>query len=599
MGVNTTVKAPDLVIPATLMAAIALILPPLQTQAWWLILPCLISLILRWHTFAFLLLFAAMSYADSWAAGAYFLGLSLLLLMRMHSNPTASSVVQLSNALRQVLLATPILLMIVMLMLAAGARWSDRGSTNRAATGISDTMTPGSVSELVNDSNLAMRVRFSDNALTLEPAALYWRGVVMENFDGRTWSRTNRLQFDLNPVPASVPQNQRLQYLVTMEPTRQFWLYGLHQAYATRPQTYRDTRGMLVTSDLIRQRVRYPVSSIAPPSELTLSEESRQVNVALPANSNPHTRQWVDTLRSQYGGDRAFADAVMRHFNEEAFFYTLTPAANSENSVDDFLFNTREGFCEHYAGALTFTLRAAGIPARVVAGYQGGDFNPITSHWTVYQYNAHAWVEAWFPDSGWVQLDPTAQIAPARINLGIDAWLASLTSSAENNLDRDTRLRLQLAAIPGYQSVRNSLDALQYGWNLSMYDNEGNLRTEDLSDWLDGQGLGNLPVWLLAALLLAVALRATWSGRQARQKLSPAMRQYLRLDARLRKLGLGRRRPETIAAHLERVGTNWPESMDKWRKLGIMLSESEYRTTAVDRTTQTRTKLNEKNELQA
>lgn len=584
MGVNTSANGPDLVIPATLMSAIALILPPLQTQAWWLILPCLISLILRWHTFAFVLLFAAMSYADSWAAGAYFLGLSLLLLMRMHSNPTASSMVQLSSALRQVLLATPILLVIVLLMLAVGARWSDRGSPSRASTGISDTMTPGSVSELVNDSSLAMRVRFNDDESPLEPADLYWRGLVMEGFDGRTWSRTNRLQFDLNPVPDEVPQSRRLTYLVTLEPMRQFWLYGLHQAYAWRPQTFRDTRGMLVTADMIRQRVRYPVTSTPPPAELTLSDETRQVNVALPANSNPHTREWVDTLRSQYYDDRAFADAVMRHFNQEAFFYTLTPAANGENSVDDFLFNTREGFCEHYAGALTFTLRAAGIPARVVAGYQGGDFNPITGHWTVYQYNAHAWVEAWFPDSGWVQLDPTAQVAPERIRLGIDAWLASLTSTAENNLDRDTRLRLQLAAIPGYQSVRNSLDALQYGWNLSMYDNEGNLRTEDLSDWLDGQGMGNLPVWLLAALLVAVGLRATWSGRQARQKLSPAMRQYLRLDARLRKLGLGRRRPETIAAHLERVGANWPESMDKWQKLGIMLSESEYRASAADRT---------------
>ncbi|MEX2333810.1 MAG: DUF3488 and transglutaminase-like domain-containing protein, partial [Pseudohongiella sp.] len=386
-----------------------------------------------------------------------------------------------------------------------------------------------------------------DRAERLQPQDLYWRGLVLEAFDGRSWSRSNRLEFDLDPVPDGVPANEQLRYLVTLEPARQFWLYGLHQAYVMRPQTYRDARGVLVTSDMIRQRVRYPVTSIPPQPELTLDADTRQRNLALPTNSNPQTRQWVQALRSQYTNDRSLTDAVLRQFTEQNFYYTLTPGQNSEQSVDDFLFSTRQGYCEHYASALTFVLRTAGIPARIVAGYQGGNYNPITGHWSVYQYNAHAWVEAWFPGSGWQQLDPTRYIAPERIQLGMDAWLSSLDTSRDPGVDRNTRLRLQLAAIPGYQSVRNTLDALQYGWNLSMYDDQGNLRTEDLSDWLDGQGLGNLPVWLLALLLVAVCVRAMWSGRRGRQKLSPAMREYLRLDAKLRKQSLGREPGETIA----------------------------------------------------
>jgi transglutaminase-like putative cysteine protease len=571
MAVRLNSSDQDLVIPATLIAAVVLILPDLQTQPWWLILPCLICLILRWRTLAFVFLFAAMSYADTWLTGFYYIGLILLLLMRMYSDPLAGSAVQLVSALRQVVMALPLLVVIMLLAVVAG--WSDprSSSPSQSMTGVSDTMTPGSVSRLVNDSDLAMRVRFAPESPALLPEDLYWRGIVLENFDGTTWSRSNRLQFDLDPMPVQVAQP--LQYLVSLEPSRQFWLYGLHQAYTSRPQTYRDVRGMLITSDMLRQRVRYPVSSIEPAVESSLDSDTRQRNLSVPANSNPRTQQWVGHLQSQYPDDHALTAAILRHFGEAAFYYTLTPTASSGAQIDDFLFDSREGYCEHYAGALTFMLRIAGIPARVVAGYQGGDFNPITGHWNVYQYNAHAWVEAWYPDTGWQRLDPTASIAPERISVGIDAWLASLNERTDSTLERDIRRRLQLATIPGYQSMRTTLDALQYSWRLGIYDSEGNLRTEDLNDWLTRQGLGSLPVWLLAALLLFVGVRAMWGGRSS---YSPAVQTYLRLDARLRRLGLGRRQEETIMAHMERVDGKYPDRAAQWQKLGRMISEAEY-----------------------
>jgi transglutaminase-like putative cysteine protease len=430
---------------------------------------------------------------------------------------------------------------------------------------------------LVNDSDLAMRVRFAPESPAVLPEDLYWRGIVLENFDGTTWSRSNRLQFDLDPVPVQVAQP--LEYLVSLEPSRQFWLYGLHQAYTSRPQTYRDARGMLITSDMLRQRVRYPVSSIEPLVELSLDSETRQRNLAVPAGINPRTRQWVEHLQSQVADDHDLTASILRHFGEEAFYYTLTPTAGSGAQIDDFLFDNRAGYCEHYAGALTFMLRIAGIPARVVAGYQGGDFNPITEHWSVYQYNAHAWVEAWYPDTGWRRLDPTASIAPERITLGIDAWLASLSERTDSTLERATRRRLQLAAMPGYQSMQQSLDALQYSWSLGIYDSEGNLRTEDLNDWLTQQGLGNLPVWLLAALLFFVGVRAMWGGRSS---YSPVVQIYLRLDARLRRSGLGRRQEETIMAHMERVDGKYPGRATQWQNLGRMISKAEYGNSAPD-----------------
>ncbi|MBC54623.1 MAG: hypothetical protein CMQ34_12395 [Gammaproteobacteria bacterium] len=567
----------DLVIPAALCAAILLILPALQTQPWWLVLPCLICLILRWRTLAFVFLCAAISYADTWATGSYYAGLLLLLLMRMHSDPLAGSAAQLASALRQLFWSLPLLVIIA--LLAVGAGWSDPRTPSQSMTGVSDTMTPGSVSELVNDGDLAMRVMFAESTPVLQPEDLYWRGLVLENFDGHTWSRHDRLQFDLAPAPALAAQ--RLQYRVTLEPRRQFWLYGLHQAYTSRPQTYRDERGMLITSDMVRQRVRYPVTSIEPPVDMALDGDIRQRNLAVPARANPRTRDWIGSLRSQYVDDQALASAILRHFSEEAFYYTLTPTPSPTPSptpgqvdqIDDFLFDSREGYCEHYAGALTFMLRAAGIPARVVVGYQGGDFNPITGHWTVYQYNAHAWVEAWYPGTGWKRLDPTAWVAPDRILLGMDAWLAAVADRNDSTLDRATRQRLWLAAVPGYQRVRDSLDAAHYSWHLGIYDSEGNLRTEDLNDWLTEQGLDDLPVWLLAALLLFVGLRAMWSSRT---RQSPVMQLYLRLDGRLRRRQLGRRQHETILAHMARVGSHCPAHAAQWRSLGEMLSLAAY-----------------------
>lgn len=565
----------DMVVPATLAVAIMLVFPPLQTQAWWLILPCLVCLILRWHTIAFLLLFAAITYADSMWSIAYFLVIILLLFMRMHSRKEAGNREQLSSSLRQLVLTIPVLLIIMVLVFAAGSQWTERNRSNRSSTGISDSMTPGTISDLVNDSDLAMRVRF-DSENNLQSEDLYWRGLVFENFDGQTWSRSQRLDFDIEPIPAEIPSEARLRYLVTLEPTRQTWLYGLHQAYPVRPQTYRDRRGIIVTSDVIRQRVRYPVTSIPPQAALSLSKEQRERNLSIPEAGNPQSRTLGDNLREQFPDDQKLINAVLQYFNQEPFIYTLQPDVNSEQRVDDFLFNTKEGFCEHYAGAMTFLLRSAGIPARVVVGYQGGSFNNVTSHWQVSQYNAHAWVEAWLPNVGWQRFDPTAAVAPERVVSGLDAWLASLSREEQQQLGRETRLRLFMNSVPGYQAVNEVLGAMQYGWNLGMYDNEGDLRTEDLATWLDRKGLEDLPVWLLVMVLTVVALRAMVTGRKKSQHVSPIIRDYYRLNHKLSKAGLGREPSETIISHMQRVAEKRKDLANQCDQLGRLLSEAEY-----------------------
>jgi hypothetical protein len=150
----------------------------------------------------------------------------------------------------------------------------------------------------------------------------------------------------------------------------------------------------------------------------------RNASLQLPAKRNPRTAALAQDMRREAGSDEAYIRAVLAMFRQQEFFYTLTPPGLARDSVDDFLFNTRQGFCGHFASAFTTMMRAAGIPARVVAGYQGGDWNPVGGYLLVRQSHAHAWSEVWLPGQGWRRIDPTAAVAPERIERGIEASFA-------------------------------------------------------------------------------------------------------------------------------------------------------------------------------
>lgn len=555
----------DLVTPLSLLMAAALILPPLQTQAWWLILPGLICVMLRWRLPSLLLILGGSLYADSWIAGVYFLLLLVLMLVRF-SSPGQQAF---RWAFLILLQATPLMLVLALLFGGADNRLSGANLSGSFGTGISGRMAPGTVSQLVANTDLAMRVRFEDG-VSLKPEQLYWRGIVMENFNGRFWSRALPLEF----ITDSTPAPDSIHYEVTLEPNQQLWMFALHQPHPTQAGIYLDRRDVLIAAEPLRQRVRYTVASnLTPDAELELSEQDRRRNLALPESNNPQTREWVAALRMQYPDAHELTQALLLHFNREPFYYTMSPPLTGEQSVDDFMFGTRQGFCEHYASALTFALRAAGIPARVVTGYQGGRFNALTGHWSVYQYNAHAWVEAWYPDQGWVQLDPTRYIAPQRIDGGMDAWLATLP---EEELDTRARLRLQLAGIPGVSVVLDALEAVDFLWNQSVFDDSGNLRTEQINQWLEARGLQDAPLWLMALLLLAVGLRAMTTRVDTRRSSAAALTPYLKFDKQLRKLGLGRRPDETLSAHLHRLASLCPEHAHELTRLAHQLSAAVY-----------------------
>ena len=305
------------------------------------------------------------------------------------------------------------------------------GRSERGSTGLSNSMSPGSISRLLESDEIAFRARFEGTPPAHD--RLYWRGPVFGTFNGRTWSPIVRAPNEAPPLNIEAdPTLGRSAYEVTLEPHKRDWLFAL-EAPAALPkldamQTRLTPEMQLLAGGL--DPGTHPLRDALPHRFPTRCPGSTPPNlhdwVELPAGYNPRTLQFAEELRSRVRRDSTdsptrdtqLVNAVLDHLRRGGYSYTLTPPALGRNSVDEFLFDTRQGFCEHYSSAFVFLMRALAVPARVVTGYQGGELNPVDGFMTVRQSDAHAWTEVWLPGRGWVRVDPTAVVAPIRIDRG-------------------------------------------------------------------------------------------------------------------------------------------------------------------------------------
>ena len=300
-----------------------------------------------------------------------------------------------------------------------GPLWGLPGDAGNGRSGLSENMAPGNLSSLAMSGETAFRVSFDGPA----PAApqLYWRGLVLGEFDGRTWTRV-RGQSATSNIAMSV-SGRPVRQQITLEPGGKRWLFALDVPTAV-PQIAGNPASVSPELELtavrpIDERVRYDVTSyltyrVQPKLELGELVQS----LMIPWGFNPRARQAADELRRIPEPARRVA-AVLQMFRTENYIYTLEPPRLGRDSVDEFLYTTRAGFCEHYASSFVFLMRAAGVPARVVTGYQGGEMNPVDGVMTVRQSDAHAWAEVWLSGRGWVRVDPTAAVAPERVRRGL------------------------------------------------------------------------------------------------------------------------------------------------------------------------------------
>ena len=456
--------------------------------------------------------------------------------------------------------ALPVMVILFIIFPRLGPMWSVKFGGEQASVGLSDKVSPGDVTRLARRSELAFRASFADGR-TPAPKDLYWRALVLSEFDGASWRPYNkhipsgkRRFIRPRPNPPQAYEGRRVSYSVIAEPSRQRWLFALPWAISPTPGVNHMPDRVLQARWKLFDRFQYDVTSYLDAPNTTLDEAARQRHLAFPAHLNRRSQALAKAWRAEVLSDRAFVQGVLKFYRKEPFAYTLNPPPLGVHKVDDFIFETQRGFCEHYASSFAFLMRAAGIPARVVAGYQGGKANPYENYLLVYQYDAHAWAEVWLEPHGWVRVDPTAAVAPHRIELGSERALA-----AEEDFLADSPfspVRLQLGWLRNLQLRADQLNFLWYRWVLS-YDAKRQRKL--YRDWL-----GNVPEWQslaigLGLIALPIALLALWMyWRRRPAPRAAADRLWMRLSQHFARANLARRHGEGPTHYIDRLQTAYP-----------------------------------------
>ena len=429
-----------------------------------------------------------------------------------------------------------------------GPLWRVPSDGHGAETGLSDTMSPGDITDLALSDDVAFRVHF--DGPPPPPGERYWRGPVLHDFDGHTWRRTVAFH---GQGAGLAPLGIAYRYVVSVEPNQHNWIFALDwpdrwdlgDAYLTGD-------GMLIRPSLLSHLLDVSISSHTHvQSTGPLSEAARRRDTRLPADRNPRTRQLALEMRRSHPDDLQYVNAVLDMFRRQQFFYTLEPPPLGLNSVDEFLFETKRGFCGHYASAFAALMRAAGIPARVVTGYYGGTYNRFADYWIVAQSDAHAWDEVWIDGRGWMRVDPTSAIAPGRVESGSEGALA-----ASSRLAGPWRQPLSWLA-----DARLQLDALRQLWRERILRFDQHSQDSLLTSLGIPEPDGQKVAMVMGAGLVLVFMWLTWQIRREQRPdpKDPVLRAYHKLCRKLAAAGLPRRPSEGAEAFAARVAIERPD----------------------------------------
>ena len=449
-----------------------------------------------------------------------------------------------------------------------GPLWALPRDTTAGRTGLTDTMAPGQLSNLIKSDEVAFRVQFEGN---LPPyATLYWRGPVLTEFDGRTWkmpenSALGELRYSRRERPSH--------YTVTLEPHQKTWLFAL-DVPAMIPRAEQRVTALhdlqLRSVIPVTQRMRYEASSWLDYryGERTSPIYLRQA-LGYDAERNPRTIELARRWAAESPNTRALINRTMQHFSRD-FTYTLEPPTlDLRHPYDDFLFTSKQGFCEHFAGAFTLLMRAAGVPARVVTGYQGGEVNPLNLELIVRQADAHAWAEVWIPDEGWVRIDPTAAVSPVRVDGGVNAALGPI--GVIPSLIAADRFGLLAQLRFGWQFVNSQWDQWIIGYNT---DRQKQFFMNLGLPTVDWRTLG---FWLVIATFVvggAVTLGLLVRDRPPRR--DPAVTAWQHYCAKLATVGITRAPHEGPLDFLARVKSMRPAVAQEAEEITARYIEARY-----------------------
>lgn len=494
-------------------------------------------------------------YSQSIPTGAWLLFALWLVtatLIRLHGGPASTSSATLRYAASLCLQAIPFMLVLYLLFpRISGPLWGLPSDAHAGMTGLSDTMAPGSISRLAQSAEIAFRARFTE---AVPPKhKLYWRGPVMEDFDGTTW----RPPATRNAATTVEDLSPPIHYEMTLEPHNQRWILALDAPIQLPDGLSLNATLAATQRQPITERRRFQLAASLD-YRFNLSEDPRTLrrNLALPPGINPQSRALAQRWQSTDKRPESIIGQAQALFAAE-FTYTLQPPLLGDNGIDEFLFQTRRGFCEHYAGAFVFLMRAAGIPARVVSGYQGGDFNPLDGYLVVRQSDAHAWAEVWLDGRGWIRIDPTAAVSPTRVETGIAEALP---------FGEPLPALVQWRA-EWLRNLRYRWEAVNNAWNQHILGYDPQRQRELLTrlgmpetDWR------SLAMLLGIVCSLLVAAMTAWTLLQ-RPRLDPAVRLWQKALRELARRQVDCAAWETPTALAQRVREQRPELAEAFQNV--------------------------------
>jgi protein-glutamine gamma-glutamyltransferase len=446
--------------------------------------------------------------------------------------------------------ALPLMLILFVLFpRIPGPLWELPNDSKSARSGLSDSMSPGNISQLIQSNDVAFRVKFKNK---IPPQnKLYWRAMVFWYFDGRTWGQGKP---NLTPSPIIEGSNKTTEYMVTLEPHDQQYLFALDMPASVPENSTYNANFLLRSKNKIESLYQYNASSYLSyriQNKLSIWEAS--AGLKIPPISNPKTTSMAKEWKRKFSNPVDIVNHALDYFNKNEFIYTLRPPLTPGfNSVDQFLFETRKGFCEHYSSSFTLLMRAAGIPARVVIGYQGGEINPINQYLTVRQSDAHAWSEVWLQNKGWVRVDPTFAIAPERIEKDLNSALSS-------NDYRPFHMHLDNSA---FKNLMLYWDAVDNSWKQWVIGYDSTRQNELLSSIFNKKMSFYDIIIALISILFITTLIITFYLLKSKPKvdMDPVQKIYAQFCSKLSKKGLTRKSYEGPVDFSLRATKSFPKN---------------------------------------
>ncbi len=431
--------------------------------------------------------------------------------------------------------------------------WGSPDQFNQGKTGLSDSMTPGQLSSLALDDTPAFRVRF-DGAIPTE-SQRYWRGPVLWNFDGETWSGSRWM----NNLPAQTNELQvsgtPINYQVSLEKGYKNYLFALDVPIAGPPNSSITRDRQMFQTNSFSNAMRYRASSyLNYRLQRNATTIERNIALELPIRNNPRTIALANAWRIESQDDpNKIIQRAMTMFNRE-FTYSLEPPPLVGEKTDDFLFNTKTGYCEHFSSSFVILMRAAGIPARVVTGYLGGFWNRNGGYLLVANSDAHAWAEVWLEGRGWVRIDPTSAVAPERINRGAREFSQLLSPS--------------WARSSWLTSIRMQVDRVRAWWNDSVVEFNVNKQLSILDRiGFDATNWKSLGLGLLIMGAIAIALPLLFLRFRERQRRDPLRHAYQVFLNKLSKAGLTLRLHDPPLEVMHTACHTFPQNAERIRSL--------------------------------